>query len=114
MKAFKTAAKSKTAAKKRRENTISFELDGIEYSAHAPKDAAYVMLAASADGDKSGMSSAIEITHFLEGVLSKEDVTKITARLRDPEDAFDLAGLVEIFNYLISEFVGRPTGSQSA
>ena len=113
MKSFKTAAKSKAAIKKRRANPVEFELDGRVMKAYPPKDAAYVMLAASAD-EGSGMSAAIEMTRFLEGILDKEDADHLTARLRDPEDAFDLGDLGDIFNHLLSELTGRPTESQSA
>jgi hypothetical protein len=113
MKAFKTAAKGKTTRTPEGDPVV-FSIDEDEYTAYRPKDASFVFLAAAADGDRSGMDTAIEISRFLDSCLEPKDALRITKRLRDPADTLDLETLVEVFNHLVSEFTGRPTGSQSA
>ena len=111
MKEFKTAAK----AKKRRDNgehpiEIEFKLDDREMKAKAPKDASFIMLAASADDDNPA-ASAIEMMRFLDNCLEKSDRDHISKRLRDPDDLFDFDDVVSLFEYIVEEISARPTES---
>lgn len=90
--------------------TVEFTVDGEDYTAMRPKDATIMlMVASSTDGIAT---STLEATRFLDSVLPAAQARRISARLRDPKDDFDLADLFPIIQHIISEFSNRPTESQ--
>ena len=94
---------------KRRTDTITFELEGDDhvYSFAPPKQAAMVLPMLDADGDMEAARAAFA---WLDKGLSEEDQTRISTRLRDPEDDLDIPVLEEIIEGLVEATGGRPTG----
>jgi hypothetical protein len=106
VKSFKTAARKK---KDKDEATVTFEVDGTEFTATRPKDSVFAFLAATADDPGKGM---VEVTRFLDACFPATQRKILSDRLRDPDDSFDVEDLVDIFEYVVSEFTdGTPTES---
>ena len=50
---------------------------------------------------------------FVDSCLPRKQRGILAARLRDPDDPFEVDDLTNIFRYLMGEFTTRPTTSQS-
>lgn len=99
-----------TSKKARDDEPVTFTLDERTYTAHRPKQSVFVALAAAAGNTVEQIKV---VPRFIDASLEPADRAHIAARLRDPDDDLDIDDLVPIFNYLMEEFTGRPTGSQS-
>lgn len=92
--------------------TVPFELDGTTFHAHRPKTSIFLMMAASGGSGRIG-ESMLEAVKFIDACLPPDERDIIADRLRDPDDDFDIDDLSAIFEYLVTQFSGRPTESQS-
>lgn len=90
-----------TATKRRK--PIEFTLDGVEYEFTPPKQAGMV-LDYIASGDEMGA-----LFDWVNEGLGEEQADRIEARLKDPEDDFDIKELTDIARWLVEETTGRPT-----
>jgi hypothetical protein len=103
----------KTFTTKPREVTpIEFELDGDIYTFTPPKRSELVMSVITSVGLTrpltEGESLRDLLNWFSEG-LGEEQNEKITARLADPEDDFDLPEVTAMARWLVGETSNRPT-----
>jgi hypothetical protein len=78
---------------------IPFTLDDREYTAHAPKKAAWGMLVGTLTNAKADAFHAT-IT-FLDSCLDIADQTYLEARLRDREDDLDIDDLIIVVDSLV-------------
>lgn len=92
---------------------VTFDLDGREITATRPKAASFVFLANVGGSGHNWGDQMIEMGRFVEACLPKADREHVAARLRDPDDDFDFDDVTDIFRYLMGQFTGRPTESQS-
>jgi hypothetical protein len=94
---------------KRRVEPITFTIEGEdhEYAFTPPKRAALMMPVM--ENAENALVASKEAFAWLDKGLSKEDADRIAARLRDPEDDFDIDGLEAIMVGLVEAISARPT-----
>jgi hypothetical protein len=97
----------------RRKEPIPFALEGSDhvYSFKPPKQAGVFMpllLGDAHDGDDD-LDSTRATFKWLDKGLSKDDMGRIEARLRDPEDDLDFDSLAEVVKALMERASARPT-----
>ena len=98
---FKTAA--------RRAEPIEFVLDDEAYTFIPPKTALMLMPGVFASGADAGMAMTRATFDWLSAGLPEDQNDRLIARLRDPEDDFDIDNLTEIISALTEQTTGRPT-----
>lgn len=76
---------------------------GLDFEAHAPKDAAQLFVSASMATGANPGQQAWAVGLFLDASLRPEDALLISARMRDTQDDLDLGDMAEI----VTELVGR-------
>jgi hypothetical protein len=75
---------------------VRFLLDGVELTAHRPKQAALVMLA-RAGAARSKLEDQIDaVARFLDLSLDDESQKHVLSRLEDPEDHFGWGHIADI------------------
>lgn len=104
---FSTSVKTNTDA------PVEFMLDDRRIEALRPKSAIFGETIHGLTSSKSVSDQVINAIRFLEGCLKPADRDWIAKRLRDPDDDLDVEEVMEIINFLMTEFSGRPTESQS-
>lgn len=94
---------------KRQTKPITFDIEGDDhiYSFTAPKTATMVL--PMLDRAENELMAAKHAFDWLDKGLSLDDAARIEARLRDPEDDFDIAQLEQIVVGLVEAIGGRPT-----
>jgi len=110
----------------RRDEPITFKLDGKEYGFRPPKEAIYVLI----NGfewldqglnayDRDGALAAVATEDEAEAARQREEITssdwtgpsstELGQRLRDPQDPLDIPTLREVIEHLREVVAGRPT-----
>jgi hypothetical protein len=94
---------------KRRQEPITFEIEGDDhvYAFTAPKQAAMVL--PMMEQAENGLMATRAAFEWLDKGLSTEDQDRITNRLKDPDDDFDVDSLEEIVVGLVEAVGARPT-----
>ena len=94
---------------KRRHVPITFTVEGDEhvYNFMAPKTASMVLpMMESAENGLLATKAALD---WLDKGLSQEDQDRISNRLKDPEDDFDVEALEDVVLGLVEAVGARPT-----
>lgn len=108
-KAFTTAAKQR--------DEIPFTIDDDEFHFDPPKLAKAMLpiLDGSSGGDEQQQMAATKaMWDWLRAGLPEAEYKRLTARMDDDDDHFDIEDLVEVVRYLVSEVSGRPSTKQPA
>lgn len=107
--------KAFTTATKHRES-IEFSIDDDEFHFDPPKlaKAMLPMLDGSDDGDQERMAATKAMWDWLRAGLPEPEYKRLTARMDDDDDEFDVEDLVEVVRYLVSQVSGRPSTKQPA
>lgn len=101
-----------TTNKQQQRASTTFTLDGVEYTARAPKQGAMLRLANAADGEPLEQANAG--LAYIFAALDTEGRDLMKSRLDDPDDDLDVEFLLtDILGGLVEEFVERPTTSPS-
>jgi hypothetical protein len=98
--------------KQRERKVTEFELDGETFTFTHPKKASLIMSVVEEGGlDKNttDSDSIRDLLNWLGEGLSEEQGDKILARLRDPQDDFDLPDVNDIARHLLAQTSNRPT-----
>lgn len=103
---FKTSTKK--TLKKDADDKVPFKIDGEEFIAKPAAGGALTLLIASGASDNPS-EQVWEIMQFFKSILSTADMTRITNKLRDTDDPFELTDLINVMQGLVAEFAGRPT-----
>lgn len=111
MREFSTAVKraQREAAEDQPEEAIEFKVDGETLRAFPPSEGQFAMIA-SVMTDYARTSDQIAATiNFVFGLLDDDSRVHLKRRLFDREDPFGTDEVMEIMDYLIEEWSGRPT-----
>lgn len=94
---------------KRKAKAITFSIDGEDYSFTPPKNAEMVLPVLEATGDQDIAAIKAQLDWLGHG-LAEGESERLTARLKDPDDDFDVNNLSDILQYVLKQVAGRPTG----
>jgi hypothetical protein len=93
----------------RSKEPITFDIEGKkrEYKFTPPKQAEMILpMLQNAENELMAAKAAFE---WLDKGMSEEDIAHMEARLKDPEDDFDIPHLEEIVTGLVEAVGARPT-----
>jgi hypothetical protein len=110
VKEFTSSVQARTNGQPQLQN-LPFTLDGVTYELRAPKQAQLAFLFASASLHRSSSDRVAAMLDFLEAALTPPGDEAIRLRLLDPEDALDLDAVMDIMNWAMEEWTGRPPTS---
>jgi hypothetical protein len=85
---------------------LTFLLDGDEYTAYAPTSGQLGMVMSSAGSGH--VSATAAVINFVFSVLGDRDAAHLRERMFDRTDPFGVEQILEIFEYVIEEWTGRP------
>jgi hypothetical protein len=111
MKEFLTAAREIDPDEER--DVYRFTIDGVECTAHRPKDGQFAVLMATTGRHSSVMEQIAGFTNFFVAVLDEQSHSYVVSRLLDSDDDFGLDEMQQIMSWLVEEWGGRPTQSPS-
>ena len=100
------AATMEFTTAKRRVKPITFKIDGEDYAFTPPKQAP--VLLAFLDGGTEAEETKAAFDWLGQG-LPEDQEARIIARLRDPDDDFDLENLRVVLDWIMEQVAGRPT-----
>jgi hypothetical protein len=115
MKQFTTAAKEAERAKDADAGDLyPFELDGRTIVAYKPTEEQIALLMSDVGRFSSNSSKVGGSIDFFHSIFADADAAYIRQRLLNKDDAFGLPEVQDILEWLIEEWTGNPTQSQSA
>lgn len=102
-KQFQTAAVTR--------DVVEFDVDDDTYHFTPPKKAALLLNVLDVDPDDpdDGLAGMRSTFDWLSQGLPADENDRLVARLRDPDDGFDVDDLAAVVRWLVSETTGRPT-----
>ena len=110
MKEFTSSVRARTGDRAKLVD-LPFVLDGTEYVIQAPKNAQLAFLSASAAASRNTNDRVAAILDFLEAALVSPGDEMLRHRLLDPNDDLDLEDVMEIIEWAMEEWTGRPPTS---
>lgn len=93
---------------------LSFSLDGVDFTLRAPKRTQLAFLIATASSSRSDADRIAAMLDFIEATLAPPGNEIIRNRLLSNEDQLELDTIVEVFNWALEEWTGRPPTSAAA
>lgn len=110
IKQFETAVKAKREPKEGEVQLedLDFELDGVKYVVSAPKDAQLAWLVAAGSAHRSDADRVAALLDFFEQALQEPGRSRFRERMLNPKDLLDLAKCIEIFEWMLGKWGGRP------
>lgn len=111
MKEFTSSVRARTDGSGANLRNLSFTLDGESYTLRAPKEAQMAYLAASTSASKQVNDRIAGVLDFVEATLMQPGRERLRTRLLDPDDILELDIIVDIMDWAMEEWTGRPPTS---
>lgn len=93
---------------------LPFALDGVDYVLRAPKRTQLAFLVATSAASRTDADRIAAMLDFIEAALEPPGNEKIRVRLLDRDDPLELEHMVEVFNWALEQWSGRPPTSAAA
>lgn len=106
MKEFNTAIRE---AIEDQDAPLEFAIDGAKMVAYKPTDGQIAITMAAMSRHTSDQTKAAAAIDFFIAVLDEDSAAHITERLMTREDPFGLEEVQDILEFLVEEWIGRPT-----
>lgn len=96
---------------KRKEKPVKFSVDGRDMEFNPPKRASMVLpVIEQEEVEAMGVMAMKSQFDWLAAGLSEEDAEYLQDRLKDPKDDFDVPDIDKLFDWIMKQVNGRPTG----
>jgi hypothetical protein len=96
------------------EADLIFSLDGQEMRAYQPTDGQFALLMMAMGKHASNTDQAAGVIDFFINVLDKPSRQYVMDRMASRDNRIPIADVIEILEWFIEEWGGRPTQSPSA
>lgn len=108
MREFVTAVEDAVAEEEDQEPGLVFSIDGQEMRAYKPTEGQFALLMVAMGRHASNMDQFAGIIDFFISVLDEQSEHYVISRMQTRDNIIPLENIVEIMEWMIEEWGGRP------